>query len=504
MLLACGIAFYSVLLVGDCFTKFPNLDELAHLPAGVSHVKFSKFDLYRVNPPLVRTFCAAFGGSADIYDWSRYSDQVGYRAEFELGINARNERKLELIKYYVGPRLASLAFWLAGGLFLSLFVRAAISPICGIIACWFWIASPNILSNAASVGPDLGSVSLGILTVFAAWYYVHRPGVGTSFYAGAAFGVALLTKLTWLTAVVTIPATVAMTAWLLVAHLPRRAWVRRGGDLLIFWAVSLLVLNAGYLFQNTFVPLGEYEFCSETLGGDGCDTVTHGNRFSDTLLASVPVPVPRDYVLGIDYLKHEVEETKSSFLMGEWKYGSWSYYYVMTTLFKTPEPTLLAALIGFGVLVVGVRRRWVEPRTMSMFMLLGIPAAVCFASVSLQGGFNHHHRYVLQIYPFLFDLDYFGSNGDLFGLPDAWPPRLPKFASIDEARSDEVQWWIISVKQLYNLPGEDGLEYLQQIEPVDKIAYAYHVYRIDPRPIKRDDGTVPAIEATTSQVEAGD
>jgi hypothetical protein len=84
--------------------------------------------------------------------------------------------------------------------------------------------------------------------------------------------------------------------------------------------------------------------------------------------------------------------------------------------------------------------------------------------------------------PLVMDLDYFGMNGELFGVPTSDPPQLPKGASIDDVRSSitETQWWIISVKKLYNLPGHDGLEYLQQIEPVDKIAYAYHVYRIEP------------------------
>jgi hypothetical protein len=216
-----------------------------------------------------------------------------------------------------------------------------------------------------------------------------------------------------------------------------------------------------------------------------------------------------------------------------------------------------------------------------MFLFLIIPAAVCFASVSLQGGFNHHHRYVLMIYPPMFalaayiaspvgikllkfrlpwlgpkkrsiavplaftlvalsaasslrvhpyytsyfntlsggpengwrllgfsnidwgqdilevdkwlkahpekrplvmDLDYFGMNGELFDVSTSLPPQFPRDTHIDEVRStlDEPQWWIISVKRLYNYPDHDGLEYLQQIEPVDKIAYAYHVYYLEP------------------------
>jgi hypothetical protein len=255
----------------------------------------------------------------------------------------------------------------------------------------------------------------------------------------------------------------------------------------------------------------------------------------------------------------------------------------MTTLYKTPEPTLLGALIGLGVLVTGICRNMVRPEVISMFLFLIIPSAVCFASVSLQGGFNHHHRYVLMIYPPMFalaayiaspvgrkllrfrlpflgrkkrsiavplavtlvvlsaasslrvhpyytsyfntlsggpengwqllgfsnidwgqdilevdkwlkenpdkrplvmDIDYFGMNGNLFDVPTTLPPQHPKDASIDKVRKSitETQWWIISVKKLYNRPGFVGLEYLRQIEPVERIAYAYHVYRIDPLP----------------------
>jgi hypothetical protein len=91
--------------------------------------------------------------------------------------------------------------------------------------------------------------------------------------------------------------------------------------------------------------------------------------------------------------------------------------------------------------------------------------------------------------PLVLDIDYFGMNGDLFDVPTSNPPQLPSDASILEVRKSitETQWWIISVKKLYNLPGHDGIQYLQQIEPVDRIAYAYHVYRIDPLPVAKPE-----------------
>jgi hypothetical protein len=266
--------------------------------------------------------------------------------------------------------------------------------------------------------------------------------------------------------------------------------------------------------------------------------------------------------------------------MGEWKRGSWGLYYVWTTLFKTPESTLIASLLGLFVLVNGIRRKIVDQKIASMFLFVGVPAIAIFCSISFQGGFNHHHRYVLPIYPFIFflaalvsssvmqellsipgkhiglnrkwmaiplgaslcmlsivstlrvhpyytsyfntlsggpkngwhllgfsnidwgqdvlrvdewirrhpvcrplcvDLGDFGLTRSLLDTPCTEPPLLPKGGSIDDVRTEETQWWIISVTKLYNLPEQKGLEYLQELEPVERIAYANHVYRIDPR-----------------------
>jgi hypothetical protein len=574
------ICIHSLLLIKNAKSNFPNVDELAHLPAGVSHWRFEKFDLYRVNPPLVRIFATVpLVERRQSFEWHRYSEKVGKRPEFTIATASLRKYRTSLQGDFVLPRLLSLSFS-----FFSLGILAVwIKGPSRILLVVLWCFSPNILAHAPTVVPDIGSVATGLLAWFLTASYVRRPSFANASLVGVAIGVALLTKLTLLPSLLFLPLCVASLQCFSPSHFPLRSLPARTIDTLLFLFFGIFVLNLGYLFEGSFLPLGVYEFCSEMLGGAGCNAGVQGNRFRETWLASFPVPVPRNYLLGIDYLKYEVEAKKWSFLNGEWKYGSWSNYYIITTLYKTPEPTLVAALVGLWVLVTGIRRKMVEPEVISMFLFLIIPAAVCFASVSLQGGFNHHHRYVLMIYPPMFalaayvaspvavqllrfrlplmgptkrsiaiplavtlvvlsaasslrvhpyytsyfntlsggpengwrllgfsnidwgqdilevdkwlkahpdrrplvmDLDYFGMNGKLFDVPTSDPPQLPKHASIDEVRSSitETQWWIISVKKLYNYPGHHGLEYLQQLEPVDKIAYAYHVYRIDPLP----------------------
>lgn len=574
--------------VSQVSRQFPHVDETAHLPSGISHWKFSSFDGYRVNPPLVRVVTSWVAlGLEDNYEWKWHSFAPGSRPEFLWASISLHVRRVDLVGDFVAARLVGLVFTIGGFILLMAFAKC-ISCTFLVLLVGFWSFAPNFLANAPTIGPDVGSVTMGLLGSYACWKYLHAPGLEAAMQAGLALGLALLTKLTWLTGVVTLPMTVVV-CWLLMSpRLPQRAWRLRIADLLLYWCIALSILNAGYLFEGSFKPAGQYEFCSEMLGGEGCNASVHGNRFKDHWLANAPVPVPRNYLMGIDYLKYEVEEKKWSFLNGEWKFGSWPHYYIMTTLLKTPEPTLVGALIGLGVLISGIRRRMVKPEVISMFLFLIVPAALCFASVSLQGGFNHHHRYVLMIYPPIYamaayiaspvglvllrfrfpfcgpkkrsiavplaftlvslsavsslrvhphytsyfntlsggpengwrllgfsnidwgqdilevdkwlkenaekrplvmDIDYFGMNGDLFDVPTSNPPQLPSDASILEVRKSitETQWWIISVKKLYNLPGHDGIQYLQQIEPVDRIAYAYHVYRIDPLPVDKPE-----------------
>jgi len=226
-----------------------------------------------------------------------------------------------------------------------------------------------------------------------------KPSIVSASFAGIGLGIALLTKLTWVTGFLSLPLAIVLSCLFFHRQQQIRSLYHRALDGCLFVVIALLVLNAGYLFEGFGKKLGEYEFCSEMLGGPGTSSKNTGNRFEESWLKQVPVPVPKNFLLGIDFLRQEVEEKKWSFLLGEWKQGSWPHYYVVTTLLKTPEGMLIGAFLG-GIcwLVLLVRQR-LSIRVGSMMFMLVVPAVAVFLSVSLQGGFNHHHRYVLNIYP---------------------------------------------------------------------------------------------------------
>ena len=52
------LAAHALLLGWGALRHSPPWDEVPHLVAGISHWELGRFDLYRVNPPLVRIVAA--------------------------------------------------------------------------------------------------------------------------------------------------------------------------------------------------------------------------------------------------------------------------------------------------------------------------------------------------------------------------------------------------------------------------------------------------------------
>jgi hypothetical protein len=98
----------NLLELGFRVDRFPNIDEVAHLPAGISHWKFERFDMYRVNPPLIRTVATIPNYLANTpYSWNLYDSSVRSRPEFTIGLSKLEQAKINHWKDFVYARLVA-------------------------------------------------------------------------------------------------------------------------------------------------------------------------------------------------------------------------------------------------------------------------------------------------------------------------------------------------------------------------------------------------------------
>src|SRR5262249_52082766 len=110
-------------------------------------------------------------------------------------------------------------------------------------------------------------------------------------------------------------------------------------DSALVFGLGLLVVNAGYGFQGTGRQLGSFVFRSSALTGltetnrperlrrQDEDPLAR-NRFRGTWLEKVPVPLPEEYVAGLDEQKSHADYQLMAYLGGHWQRGGWWYYYL--------------------------------------------------------------------------------------------------------------------------------------------------------------------------------
>jgi len=356
----------------------PTLNEPAHLVAGLSHWELHDYSLYKVNPPLTRLLASLpvvlYGYESD---WSQMQGIPGSRPELPVAEYFMAANGTRCINYFVLARWACIPFSLVGALICFFWSRDICnSNIAGLISMTVWCFEPNIMAHGELITPDCAATSLGL----AAGYFFYRWLVVSSWkralLAGALLGLAEVTKMSWV---------ILFPLWPLLWLLKRILWSMlfssesknmdslhtdthstshhqyQGSFGMEFFqmvtiiCLCLYVLNAFYLFDGTGTPLRDCSFVSSTLNGLGVPGAI-GNRFEDSLLGEVPIPVPKQYLLGLDVQNRDFEDYGYlNYLCGEFKDGGWWYYYSYGLLIKTAHGMHVLLLFSLGGIFSVVR-----------------------------------------------------------------------------------------------------------------------------------------------------
>jgi hypothetical protein len=393
----------------------PTLNEPGQLVAGLSKWQTGKFVVYSVNTPLAQMVAAIpvlIMGA--ITDWQKLNDHTGNRIEFSLGEHFIASNAGRVVWLFTVARWACIPFSLFGGFMCFCWARELYGIRGGLLALTLWCFCPNILAHGQIITSDLPSASFGLAAGYAFWRWLKNPTWRRTLISGLGLGIAELTKMTL---IVFFP--LWITIWLVYRcaewkDISWQKWTAECGKLAVGMIVALDVLNLGYGFDESFARLGDFRFVSTALSGTKLEG---GNRFVGTILDRVPVPLPKDYVMGLDLQKRDFEQyNQPSYLCGEFRQNGWWYYYIYALGIKVPLGTWLLTLLAV------TRRIWGQ-RTMRLFcnnsrtsergrklqsigwrdeFVLLCPAITILFFVSSQTDFNEHMRYVLPIFPFIF------------------------------------------------------------------------------------------------------
>jgi hypothetical protein len=422
------------LAISSLLQENPTVDEVLHLPAGVSYWQTGRFSMYRHNPPLFKLVAAVpvlFSGAVtdplyeSVYWHTDPPNKTGFGHEFAL-LNARDYFEL-----FARSRLLMPLFSVLGGLAVFFWSRRLYGPNGGLLSLALWCFCPNILAHCRLITSDVSASALGLAATYLFVRYLHDPTWKRATWAGLMLGVVQVSKFSGLLLYAIWPL-IALVFALVVwdrALFWRRGLPRLMVHGLLMLGLSVLVINTTYRFDGFGRPLGQFAFLSHFLARDVeppdlpfppnpslTDLVSRVrvNRFRGTVLESLPVPLPADYVLGFDDQKLEAEGVPRRavdpqaapgsitgypvYLDGQLRDRSWWYYYLLALLYKVPEGTWLLVLLSVGTLLLGrrPRRDWSDE-----FAVWVVPTVVVLV-MSVFTNINLGLRYVLPAFPFVY------------------------------------------------------------------------------------------------------
>ncbi len=437
-----------------------TVDEVVHLPAGITYWQKGTFRLYPHNPPLFKLVAALpvlmMGPNTQpLYSHSSWTGKDPSQTTFSQFFAILNAgRYFEMLQL---ARLTMPIFTVLGGLVVFAWSARLYGKLAGLLSLALWTFCPNILAHGRLITSDASSTVMGVAATYAFWRYLGTPTWRRAVIAGLLLGIAQLSKFSMLLLYGAWP-----ILWLIrLALAGRPAGPAESPDSTLRYlartlahgaaivALSVLTIDIGYGFEGVGTRLGKFEFGSRTLTRPVPPGMVRPhsrnelfeaswqfrvNRFRGTWLERLPVPLPRHYLEGFDEQKIETEgipnryfaaveiqgprqkaavieqlrrtpesdrESRQAYLVyldGELRRTGWKSYYLMALLYKIPEGTWLLLAISLVPLALMKRTRagWFDE-----LGLMLVPALILL-SMTLLTDINLGLRYVIGILPYVF------------------------------------------------------------------------------------------------------
>jgi 4-amino-4-deoxy-L-arabinose transferase-like glycosyltransferase len=416
------LAIHALLAAHTAWRKSATVDEVGHLPAGISYWQTGSFELYHHNPPLVKLLAALPALTTQpIVDYSSW--EINRKSGMPLspwafGWEFMYANAVRYHTIYFWSRLPIVAFSLLAGAIVFMWARAMFGDSAGVVAVALWAFCPNVIAHGSLVTTDMGATSLGFVATYVFWQYLRQPSWRLALLAGLCLGLAELTKFSLLMLYVLWPA-IWLGYWALGGARPLARSVKRSiAQLAATCVVSIAIINAGYFFEGTGTKLGDFQFLSRTLTRKRTtppppipqehpwlSVILHReNRFAGSWLGELPVPLPREYVAGFDEQKLESEGIDGQgypvYLRGVLRRTGWWWYYFYALAVKVPVGTWLLTGLALATALV---RPGARGSRGDEFVLIVPPLATLLA-LSFLTDINLGLRYVLAVFPFWFVL----------------------------------------------------------------------------------------------------
>lgn len=395
------------LMISSVKNDSATTDEIIHITSGYLSLKEGDFRFNPEHPFLSKQLIALSLLWQDIKldhneDYFKVAVDFYYDSWQETRSMAENflyKMDNEADKILFSSRMVSIAFTILFALILFIFVRRLYGLIAAIFTLFLFAFAPNLIAHARLVNTDLWITLFYFLSVISfAWWLesLHLRGernptprrwVGSwkrLILAAICFGLAQAVKFS---AIILLP--VLFSLWLMKYFLNRVkdkfSYFRKGIiAVIVMLLIAWFIIWASYGF-STFTP-AEYQLLNSK-------DFYHQSLIDLEPLVQVFKPV--EYLKGLVFVMDSTFGARPAYLLGQFQYGGWWYYFPIAFLVKTPLPIVILIILSAIFFIKWKKKlgfwEWVIILSTSVYFI-----------ISLFSKLNIGIRHLLPIYPFIF------------------------------------------------------------------------------------------------------
>jgi hypothetical protein len=351
------------------------LDEPAHISSGYDWLKGAPYTIDPTHPPLERALSAL----PALFQHVPLSKDPNFVARGNEILYFHDD----YVHNLAAARRGNLLFFILGAVSVAWWGWRTYGRATALIATAFFTLLPPILGHAGVATTDMAAAAGVTFAIVVLDWWLDAPALRRSIALGAAIGIGLLTKFSFLF--------FFPIAALIVLVLRRRrddpdsrAASRPSPSLTLgvtsAAAIAILIVWAGYRFD--FGTIKSAHEAGEWVTAESAPKFVRPVAvwFAD----HVPIPAPL-FVAGAEMVKIHDREGHLTYLFGHVNQHGWWYYFPVVFFFKTPLPFLIFAAIGIA---------FAERRGLAVAL---IPIALMLAV--LPSSINIGVRHILPIYP---------------------------------------------------------------------------------------------------------
>lgn len=396
--------------LGSMLGNSAIVDEVAHIPAAYSYIRYADYRLNPEHPPLIKDLA----GLPLQFMELKFPDNL---APWVSDINGQWEAGWYFI-YHLGNDADAILFWsrlpilllaLGFGAVLYWFALRRWGIGVALLILFFYALSPNFIAHSTFVTTDLGASVFIFLAIVGFANYIDRPSRQT--FALMALGLAGA-QLAKFSSFLLYPLLGVLTLALIwIVPKPKSAWHRLKvytGGFIGASAASMVLVWLYYVPQTWRMPLDVQDRL--IVGSVSAQGVTFMADFL-TGLNNLPLMKPFvQYLLGLSMVFGRVAGGNVTYFNGEVTSGSFHWYFPELFLLKTQVPLLLLLIVVVvATLMRSARGKRVAKRlaahirTHVLEWTLGAFGLFYFG-ISVAGNLNLGIRHILPVYLPLFIL----------------------------------------------------------------------------------------------------